>query len=156
MLSNMNSVGRFARIAALGMTTFAASCTAGGVVYEEHTIVRPGPPPQDRFCSRDYQPVCGESRDGQRTFGNACTAEAAGYRIAYGGECRGGPPRGPRPGMGPGPGYGPGPSLPQQSDRMCTQQYEPVCARRDGRERTFGNSCEADKAGFRIVDQGPC
>lgn len=140
----IRAAGRLARIAVLGVTALAASCTAGAVVYEAHTVpVRPGPPPRpDRFCTRDYQPVCGERRDDRRTFGNACEADAAGYRIAYGGECR----RESRP----------GPSRPQQSERMCTRQYQPVCARLGDRTRTFGNACEADNAGFRIIDEGPC
>lgn len=152
MSSKRMFAGRFARIAALGLSAFAASCTAGAVVYEAHTVpVRPGPPPRpDRICTREYQPVCGEARGDQRTFGNACEAGAAGYRIAYGGECR----RGPRPVSSP--GFNPGPSRPQQSDRICSRQYEPVCARQGNRERTFGNACEADKAGFRIVERRPC
>jgi hypothetical protein len=154
MSSTMKIAGSFSRIAVLGLSAFAASCTAGAVVYEARIVpVRP-----DRICTREYVPVCGETRGDQRTFGNACEADAAGYRIAYGGECRRGPPRGPRPISGPvyGPGYGPGPSRPQQSDRICSRQYEPVCARRGDRERTFGNACEAGNAGFRIVDRGPC
>ncbi|WP_312798103.1 Kazal-type serine protease inhibitor [Tianweitania sp.] len=156
MALNRKPVGRFARIVVLGLTAFAASCTAGAVVYEAHTVpVRPGPPPRsDRICTREFAPVCGENRDDRRTFPNACEADAAGYRIAYGGECRRGPQSGPRPGFGP--GYGPGPSRPPQSDRFCTREYRPVCARRGDRERTFGNACEADNAGFRVIDRGPC
>jgi hypothetical protein len=155
-----SSTARVLRISVLACAAFAASCTSGAVVYEAHTVTtRPGPPPRpDRICTREYAPVCGRQRGDQRTFGNACEADLAGYSVAYGGECRRGPPRGPRPISGPvtGPVYGPGPSRPQQSDRICSRQYEPVCARRGGRERTFGNACEADNAGFRIVDRGPC
>lgn len=48
---------------------------------------------------------------------------------------------GPRP--GPGPGY-------------CTREYQPVCARRHGEQRTFANPCLADRAGHRIVHRGEC
>jgi len=152
-----SSTARALRISVLACAAFAASCTGGGVVYETQTVaVRPAPPPRpERACTREYAPVCGQQRGEQRTFGNACTADAAGYRVAYNGECRGGPPPlGARPGVRP--DLTSGPSRPQQSERACTRQYQPVCARRGSQVRTFGNSCEADNAGFQIVDRGPC
>lgn len=144
-----------ARTAVLALTLVAASCTA--TVYEVDTRPppRPGPPPPDRFCTREYAPVCGQRGGAQRTFGNSCEADVAGYRVRYGGECRYGPPPGPpmtpRPPRPPYGGPGPGPS-----DRFCTREYAPVCAVRGNRERTFGNACEADNAGFRVIDRGPC
>lgn len=53
----------------------------------------------------------------------------------------GGPP--PRPGPGSGP-------------QLCTLDYNPVCARRDGQRRTFANGCLADRAGYDIVRPGEC
>lgn len=49
----------------------------------------------------------------------------------------------PGPGPGPGPGY-------------CTQEYQPVCARRHGERRTFANACLADRAGYRVLRPGEC
>ncbi|MFN3765924.1 MAG: Kazal-type serine protease inhibitor family protein [Aliihoeflea sp.] len=50
---------------------------------------RPGRPGPDRpqFCTREYAPVCAVQGNRQQTFGNACEAEAAGWRIRRGGEC---------------------------------------------------------------------
>jgi hypothetical protein len=38
----------------------------------------------------------------------------------------------------------------------CTREYDPVCARRGGEQRTFSNSCRADSAGFRVIRRGEC
>ena len=45
---------------------------------------------------------------------------------------------------------------PGPEPRFCTREYRPVCAVDRGRFRTFGNSCEAEVAGWRIIDDGPC
>lgn len=91
------------------------------------------------ICTREYAPVCGE-RGGQRqTFGNSCVARSEGFRVVYQGECR----------RGGGGGGGGG-------QQFCTREYAPVCARRGNQVRTFGNSCEAEAAEFRIIRAGEC
>jgi hypothetical protein len=111
-----------------------AACT---VVVEDDT--RPLPPRPGPICTQQYDPVCGERRGDRQTYGNSCIAQAEGARIVYGGECR-------RGGGGPISG----------GDRFCTREYAPVCATRRGRERTFGNECEADSAGYRVIYDGQC
>ncbi|MDX8520426.1 Kazal-type serine protease inhibitor domain-containing protein [Mesorhizobium dulcispinae] len=51
---------------------------------------------------------------------------------------------------------GSGPRPPRPHPQLCTMQYEPVCARRGGDRQTFANACLADRAGYRIVRDGPC
>ncbi len=51
----------------------------------------------------------------------------------------------PRPGPGPGSG-----------SNFCTREYNPVCARRHGEQRTFQNACLADRAGFTVTRPGEC
>lgn len=123
-----------------------ASCTV--VVDEGPDRPRPGPGPRPgpEFCTREYDPVCGERRGDRQTFANACEADRAGYRIVRRGECR----RGGNDGGGWGPGGG------RDEPRFCTREYRPVCGQRGGSIRTFGNACEADAAGYRVVDNRPC
>ncbi len=99
----------------------------------------PGPRPGPEFCTREYDPVCARRGDSVRTFSNACEADRAGYRPFRPGECR-------REGGWDNGGGG----------QFCTREYRPVCARRGGSFRTFGNACEADAAGWRIVGSGEC
>ncbi|MCO5146950.1 MAG: peptidase [Aquamicrobium sp.] len=50
---------------------------------------RPGPGPDrpPRACTREYAPVCARRGRDVRTFGNACEARAADYRILGAGRC---------------------------------------------------------------------
>lgn len=122
--------------ALLGLAVLSA-CV---VVEDPGPRPRPIPIPDDgqRYCTREYDPVCGSSFGERRTFGNSCEARRAGYRIVSYGECRRSRPR------------------PEPEERFCTREYRPVCARSGGEIRTFGNSCEAEAAGYRIVSDGRC
>jgi hypothetical protein len=42
-----------------------------------------------KVCTMEYRPVCGQRGRDIRTFGNACSADAEGYRVVSPGECRG-------------------------------------------------------------------
>lgn len=122
-------------IARLGILAFAAFLTGCTVVVEEEG---PRPPrPDPRVCTQQYDPVCAQRGDRRRTFGNACTARAEGWRPIHPGQCQAG---------------GPPPERPQ----ACTMEYRPVCAARNGRLRTFGNACQANAEGWRIVRSGEC
>lgn len=41
----------------------------------------------DRFCTREYAPVCARRGGSLRTFPNACEAEAANYFVVDNGPC---------------------------------------------------------------------
>lgn len=92
------------------------------------------PPANPGLCPKIYQPVCARTGGGaQRTFPNACTAEAEGFRAYSPGECQ-----------------------PVAQDRICPQVYLPVCAERAGQFATYPNDCVAGAQGARVVRQGPC
>lgn len=127
----MTSIQNVWRAIALALTTLIlASCV---VEVEEVPPTRPG------ICTREYAPVCATRGTREKTFGNACEARQSGWNIIGRGECRGiiiDPPR-PEP-------------------LLCPQIYQPVCATRGNREQTFGNSCEANAAGWRVSSRGEC
>ena len=50
----------------------------------------------------------------------------------------------------------PGPVLVDPGPAFCTREYDPVCARRGGTVRTFGNDCEAEAADYRVISDGEC
>lgn len=39
---------------------------------------------------------------------------------------------------------------------MCTMQYDPVCASKNGVEHTYGNSCVAGAEGATFIHRGEC
>ncbi|GAA5541232.1 MULTISPECIES: Kazal-type serine protease inhibitor family protein [Brucella/Ochrobactrum group] len=131
-----------------------SGCVAEGGPDHRPPPVRPGNPGHVQACPMIYSPVCGESRGIRRTFGNACSARAEGFRVVSNGQCSS------RPGSGwNGPGVGPA-RPPQHGVRpgmgACTREYAPVCARRGSERRSFSNRCEAERAGFRVTGGGRC
>lgn len=48
------------------------------------------------------------------------------------------------------------PVKPPQGETACTMEYAPVCAKRGAEEKTFGNRCTAEAAGYEIVASGEC
>lgn len=121
----------FLRFAPVAVLAFLVGCVVDGP---------PPPGPGAGFCTREYAPVCGARFGDRQTFPNACEADRAGYRIIRDGRCRGGGFDRPRP----------------ERPRYCPSIYDPVCARRGGDRRTFGNSCEADRAGYDVIRGGAC
>lgn len=126
----------FLAAAALVLAPLLASGTAEAQQGQRF----PQPEGSRQVCTLQYDPVCASRGSMRRTFGNACEAERARYRVEYRGECRaaGRPPaRSERP-------------------QACTREYAPVCAAGLNGLRTFSNSCEARAAGHRIIRQGRC
>lgn len=48
---------------------------------------RERPRDQQRACTMEYNPVCGQRGRSLQTFGNACSAQAEGYRVVQPGAC---------------------------------------------------------------------
>jgi Kazal-type serine protease inhibitor domain len=50
----------------------------------------------------------------------------------------------------------PRPPVNPQPDLSCPELYQPVCAQRGNRTRTFSTACQAGLEGWRVIGQGEC
>ncbi|HEX6245020.1 MAG TPA: Kazal-type serine protease inhibitor domain-containing protein [Polyangiales bacterium] len=134
--------------------------------------------PKTQACTRIYKPVCG--CDG-KTYGNECTAHAAGVSVASEGECGGGKPSTDAGSGGGGKMCGgfaglscakgefcnyevaaggqgceniaDGAGVCQPIPGGCTLDYNPVC----GCDRhTYSNACAAHAAGVSVMRPQAC
>jgi uncharacterized membrane protein len=134
-----------------------ADCNEGDYCFSGDGCDAPGTcQPRPQVCTFEFWPVCG--CDGQ-TYGNACAAAAAGVNVASQGACDAQTEcnsnadcsaadycvfdNGCR-----------GPGICQPRPRVCAPQiFNPVCGCNG---RTYGNPCEAARAGVNIASQGSC
>jgi hypothetical protein len=117
-----------------------------------------------KACTKDYKPVCGCDN---MTYGNACTAAAAGASVGSQGQCpaAGGATCGSR-GSAPCPtgdfcnfpasamcGTADAGGTCMPKPQICTAIYAPVCGC-DG--MTYASDCNANGAGVSVQHTGPC
>ena len=163
------------------LQTFANACEARSSGFQivgrgECRIGgRPDPRPDEgRACTREYAPVCGARGRDRQTFANSCEARSSGFDVIGRGECQ-----------IRRPDSGDGWDRPRDRDRdrddnrsnrererdrnrdggdrerprdqrASTMEYNPVCGQRGRDIKTFGNTCSAGAAGYRVIRPGEC
>ncbi|MGU3575802.1 Kazal-type serine protease inhibitor domain-containing protein [Brucellaceae bacterium C25G] len=136
-----------------------------GCVVETTGTSRPPvrPQPSPVACPHIYAPVCGQHNGVRKTLANQCVARAQGYRIVSQGECSNRPQNDwsnnhsrPNQSQRPRPSRPPFVKPQKPSNVACTREFNPVCAINGRDKRSFPNSCEAQRAGFRPVSAGQC
>jgi Kazal-type serine protease inhibitor domain len=50
----------------------------------------------------------------------------------------------------------PGKSTQQERPEICTEQYLPVCGKKNGVTKTYSNGCFARLDGAKVIAKGPC
>ena len=128
------SIPFFLRGAAVALACLVAISACTVVVDEPGAD--PGPGPGPNYCTREYDGVLRrEAQRGTQNIANACLADRSGYNVVRQGRVQ------------------------QEAEKSRasapgnTGQCVPASA---VPSRTFPNACEADVAGWRVVDRGPC
>ncbi len=113
----------------LRTAAFAIAFMAGVVVAPDAVLAQGQPLIKLGACPHGYYPVCAVKKRILVTYVNACAATGVGARVITEHACMEG----------------------------CPRQYAPVCAiDASGTRRTFGNSCEAEKSGAKLVRKRGC
>jgi hypothetical protein len=90
------------------------------------------------FCTAQWAPVCALKDGAQKTYSNAGCAKADGAKVVREGQCGDPTPK------------------PTKTPIFCIETYIPVCAVRDGVQKTYSNGCFARADDAKVVADGEC
>jgi hypothetical protein len=98
----------------------------------------PAPDLAAGFCTAQWAPVCGVKDGAQKTYSNVGCAKADGAEVVREGQCGEAAPK------------------PTPTPIFCIETYLPVCARKDGAQKTYSNDCFARADGATVASEGEC
>jgi len=111
-----------------------------GIIFAALVVVSlvPAPGAAAGFCTAQWAPVCALKDGAQKTYSNVGCAKADDAEVVREGPC--GDPK-PKPTKPP---------------IFCADVYQPVCALKDGTQKTYSSDCFAKADDAKIVADGEC
>lgn len=101
-------------------------------------VLGPAPGQATGFCTAQWAPVCATKDGIQKTYSNLGCAKADSAEVAHEGQCGE-----PTPG-------------PTKTPIFCADVYQPVCALKNGAQKTYSSDCFAKADDAKIVADGEC
>ena len=98
----------------------------------------PAPGSASGFCTAQWAPVCALKDGAEKTYSNVGCAKADSAEVVREGQCGDSTPQ------------------PTKTPIFCAEIYQPVCAVKDGAQKTYSSDCFAKADDAKVVADGEC
>ncbi len=102
------------------------------------TSFAPSPGSASGFCTAQWAPVCALKDGVEKTYSNLGCAKVDNAEVEHDGQCSDQTPK------------------PTKTPIFCAEVYQPVCAQKDGAQKTYSSDCFAKADDATVVADGPC